>query len=141
MDANQREYMMYRLGQIESRAVRDECGHLLYKPRIKLHNGEFVASSKNKDGYQIVSYNIPGLATVSTILARAVYVLRNCGNVGIALPTNWHVSHLCHIRNCIASEHLSFEPGFVNRGRQSCSNEGKCFGGHAGYPECIFGEA
>ena len=135
MDDKQRKYIENRLAAIESRAIWSEDGHLLYEPRLKLRNGVLVPASINKDGYVVVSYNIPGLPPVSTLLARAVFVLRH-GD--LELSTAWHVSHLCHNRMCIAESHLCYEPGFVNRGRQNCNNEGRCSAGHSGYPDCIF---
>ena len=53
------------------------------------------------------------------------------------IPDDMHVSHLCHVRNCITVSHLSLEPQRVNNSRLVCKNDGLCTG-HHGYPHCLF---
>ena len=53
------------------------------------------------------------------------------------IPSDMHVSHLCHVRNCITLDHLSLEPQQVNNSRLVCKNDGLCTG-HHGYLDCLF---
>lgn len=64
---------------------------------------------------------------------RVVYALRN---PGIVLSRNWHVSHLCHNRQCVTYQHLSYEPQAINNNRKVCNNNGEC-SGHYGYRNCL----
>lgn len=52
------------------------------------------------------------------------------------LDPNLHVSHLCHVKRCVNSEHLSLEPCKINNHRRKCKSEGECTG-HHGFKCCI----
>lgn len=65
---------------------------------------------------------------------RVVFAL---ANPHLPLQTgSYDVSHLCHNRQCVKPEHLSYEPHSVNNKRLACKNEGEC-GGHRGYNDCL----
>lgn len=98
------EYCNERLAEITQRAVMDG-GHLVYQPRQRqaAAGQPQGAASANKDGYIVVSITVPGLTTQKMLLAHAVYTLANCERPGIfELPSDWHISHLCHRPNCIS---------------------------------------
>lgn len=61
----------------------------------------------------------------------------------ITLDTGgYEMSHLCHNKRCISSEHLSYEPKLVNLGRDQCCRAGVC-NSHVyndwgiDYPKCV----
>ena len=52
------------------------------------------------------------------------------------IPKHVHVSHICHVRNCVYFEHLSLEEPIINISRQQCVLNGACLD-HRGYKQCI----
>jgi hypothetical protein len=52
------------------------------------------------------------------------------------LSPEMHVSHICHVKNCITYTHLSYESQRINNNRMKCRNDGYCHG-HFAYPSCF----
>jgi len=51
------------------------------------------------------------------------------------LSPQFHVSHICHNKLCLRSEHLSYETASVNNLRKVCRLNGQCTG-HRGFKRC-----
>ena len=129
-------YLAERLRDLESRS-KTSGNHVMFIPRPG-KTGSARFASDNGRGYVTVKLSIPGLKPKSLLVARAAYI---CRTARLDLyPGNgmddWHVSHTCHRRLCIKAEHLVLEPGFVNKGRNSCSPTDGCSQNHSGYPPC-----
>ena len=119
-------YIRKRLLKIESMSVRDGI-HMVY------------FGMANNNSYPVIRLCVPGFAPKTMVVARAVYMLRTKDfDMLLGLKSEWHVSHLCHRRDCILQDHLILEPGFVNKDRRTCNSEGRCFHNHNGYPDCVF---
>ena len=86
----------------------------------------------NKGGYGIYRHSHKG-RRLNLKVHRLMYYIHN----GEPIPRDRHVSHRCHVRNCITPDHLSLEPQKVNNSRMICKNEGLCTG-HHGHPDCLF---
>lgn len=56
---------------------------------------------------------------------------------GHHIDKNLHVSHLCHCKICINTQHLSIEPQSVNNSWKTCKSLRRCMG-HEPYPQCLF---
>ena len=53
------------------------------------------------------------------------------------LDPRLHVSHLCHNKLCVKTDHLSLEPAVINASRSRCVSRNACLG-HEGYRNCRF---
>ena len=91
----------------------------------------------DREGYPVKRITWPdGKCTQARVQRLVMMVEKKC-----QLPycdINGHcmdVSHLCHNRACVKSEHLTFEAHYVNTGRRQCIALGSCLG-HT--PSCIF---
>lgn len=102
----------------------------------KIHNeSDFChnwTGQQTRKGYGQFEFRLRGKKFKVSIHRLIYYLKNNCIN----LPTNLHVSHLCHNKLCIKIEHLSLEPARVNNSRQVCKNDGNCTG-HYGFANCI----
>ena len=63
-------------------------------------------------------------------------LLYMCMNHVTCLPENMEVSHLCHNKLCIRSDHLVLETHAQNMMRITCKNNGWCTEAHGG-PTCL----
>ncbi|KAK3599554.1 hypothetical protein CHS0354_035791 [Potamilus streckersoni] len=89
-------------------------------------------SGLDKDGYPILKKTFK-LKRYNLRVQRLLYYLES--------PLEWldpkfHVSHLCHNKQCLNLEHLSYEPAVVNSQRNTCVSEGRCFG-HKPFRNCL----
>ncbi len=82
-------------------------------------------------GSKIHGYLYKNCMTVS----RAAYLTYR--QLPSALPSKYDVSHLCHQPLCVAAAHLVLEHNTVNKKRQKCKNEQRCYG-HPGSPDCLW---
>lgn len=136
MSAVQLDYMQRRLRALEARC-RPVGTHFVFQTRPGKDGRQ---ASDNSRGYVLVKLSIPECRPQSIVLARAVFICTT-GDLSL-LPgrgkSNLHVSHLCHVRNCINIEHLNLEEDFINQGRRLCNDMHRCGGRHGGEPGCIF---
>lgn len=71
-------------------------------------------------------------------VSRMVYLMKNNLNKKTDLPqVPMKMSHLCHNRSCMLTEHLLLEPRRVNQERKHCMKQGVCTKFPDGYPNCI----
>ena len=82
------------------------------------------------DGYGILRIVFRG-SRLKVKVHRMMYFLYHAH----ALSPEMHVSHLCHKKTCIKTQHLSYEPQAINNNRKMCKSQGECCG-HYGYNNC-----
>lgn len=112
------------LRKIESKSRQNENTCILYTGRTK------------KTGYGMIDVRLPGMNRHIPMHVHRVRYMIHMRTLKLT-PTEYHVSHLCHNRNCVNVSHLSFEPSHVNNSRQNCFSEKRCTK-HCSYPDCIF---
>lgn len=89
-----------------------------------------------KNGYGVIDVKFPGKPRYVPIhVHRLVYMI----NVRLTklTPPEYHVSHLCHTKDCVNFSHLTLEPQHVNNARQNCLSEKRCNKTHSPYPDCL----
>ena len=96
-------------------------------------NGHLVVDGKEGNEYAKVRVYLRG-KSYSVLRHRLCYFVDNRFE---PLPTDLHVSHLCHIKNCCRNDHLSLESASVNNSRKQCAKNHTC-SGHPGHPNCVF---
>ena len=89
-----------------------------------------------KSGYGVIDVRFPGQKRHSPIhVHRIRYMIHiRCTHLS---PSDFHVSHLCHTKNCINISHLNFEPAAVNNSRQNCNSQKRCLQNHSPHPDCL----
>lgn len=85
----------------------------------------------DKDGYGELRIKFRG----SRICLKAHRVVFALSNPHLVLKSSSDVSHLCHNRQCVNLQHLSYEPHSVNNNRMPCKLDGEC-SGHHGFQDC-----
>lgn len=88
-------------------------------------------NSKTSDGYGFIMYIFRGVNKKLTVHRLKYFLKTDC-----KLLKSMDVSHLCHNKLCIRSDHLSYEPHRINCKRNICKSNGECEG-HRGYRPCI----
>lgn len=106
--------------------------NLSKKVNLKSEECHTWTGQRNQKGYGIFELRVRGQKFKVLVHRLIFYLKNNC----VQMPTNKHVSHICHNKLCVNTAHLSFEPARVNNKRQICKNEGYCTG-HFGYLHCI----
>ena len=53
------------------------------------------------------------------------------------VPAKQQASHLCNIKTCINTDHLTFEDNYINNSRKLCFFNRKCTGHGEGKPSCL----
>ena len=112
------------LQKIENKSKQCENSCILYTGRTK------------NTGYGIIDIRFPGMERHIPMHVHRVRYMIHIRTLKLT-PSEYHVSHLCHTRNCSNVSHLSFEPAHVNNARQNCFSEKRCTK-HCPYPECMF---
>jgi predicted RecB family nuclease len=88
--------------------------------------------SHDRHGYGIIYVTFRGKKKI-VLAHRLKFYVETMAN---PLPSQCEVSHRCHTKTCINTDHLSFEPKRVNMARKLCKANGECQG-HRGYRRCI----
>ena len=103
-------------------------------------NGHILYRHTGTNQYKQLSRKLPSGRTVR-LRVHQVVLLNKLKSV--SMPTGCEASHLCHIKNCIAEDHLTAEPHNLNMERFHCADERILRGdpvycsGHGNYPKCI----
>lgn len=101
----------------------------------KLWLGALNSEGYGKMRFPKISTNTGlGLHTQNAVLVHrlAYFVYTH----GAYMFDHMHVSHVCHVKNCVKFEHLNYECSAVNKQRSTCYSNGLCIG-HGGEPHCI----
>lgn len=105
------------------------------KPDDKNDCIHFIGRHK-KTGYGVIDVRFPNSARNTPMhVHRLVYMIHH--RVLKLHPSDYHVSHLCHTRDCVNISHLVFEPQHINNARQHCYSEKICTKSHSPYPDCL----
>lgn len=92
---------------------------------------------KDKDGYPVMKFQeLPkkdGGKSRREAVHRVVYALKKDSPLDFS---GHEVSHLCHVKECINIDHLSYEPHNINVARNLCRSSNRC-SGHGPYKRCI----
>ena len=70
------------------------------------------------------------------MLRKGLGILEAPHDMEFDYPGIWHVSHICHVNECLNMEHLSHEPAAVNAQRGTCKRNKKCYG-HKPFSHCV----
>lgn len=89
----------------------------------------------DKDGYGVIDIKLKGAKRHSPMNVHRIRYMIHVQKIKLT-PSDFHVSHLCHTKNCVNISHLSFEPSYINNSRQHCFSEKKCTS-HGNYKDCI----
>lgn len=90
----------------------------------------------DKYGYGVIDVKFPGMSRYNPMQVHRLRYLIHVHLLKLT-PSDYHVSHLCHTKNCLNVTHLSFEPPHVNNSRQNCNGENRCTQKHAPYADCL----
>ena len=108
------------------RKLEVDPGFVISENGCHLYNGTIRA-----DGYCHITYINEVNSYTSISAQRAALVVKDARK----LP-KLQASHLCHVKNCINTAHLSLESNVINQQRKRCVFLNKCQG-HPGYAACI----
>ena len=97
-------------------------------------NGHLTIDGKEANSYSRVRIFLRGQSTL-VLRHRMAYLIYNQFT---PLPEHLQVSHLCHLRSCVKTDHLSLEPPAVNNSRKNCNVAKRCSGHAPDYPPCVF---
>ena len=120
-------YLYNEIFKDEQLLTRLDGGHILYR-----HTGTHH--------YKQLHKTLPGGRAVRS-RAHQIVLLKKINSV--SLPVGCEASHLCHIKDCVAEDHITAEPHNINMERFHCADERLCrqdptfCRGHGQYPRCI----
>lgn len=107
------------------------CSRLLNRHSDRSDSCHIWHGVKDKDGYGVIRFQFRG-KRVKVKSHRLAFYLKN----NFPSMDGKHISHVCHVKECINTLHLSLETALINNQRKICSNSGECTG-HYGYKSCI----